>query len=75
MPDQEKDKPNPPVPAVEPVAPAPKMPAPDQEDSQNFFGEPLVGLDPGELYGTLIVMEGLDGSGRSTQIALLQEWL
>jgi len=75
MPDQEKDKSNPPVPAAEAIAPAAKTPAPEQEDSQNFFGEPLVGLDPSELNGTLIVMEGLDGSGRSTQIALLQEWL
>ena len=75
MPDEEKDKSNPPAPAAEPVVPAAKAPAADQEDSQNFFGEPLVGLDPGELNGTLIVMEGLDGSGRSTQIALLQEWL
>ncbi len=75
MPDQEKDKSIPPAPAAEPPAPAAKAPASDQEDSQNFFGEPLVGLDPSELNGTLIVMEGLDGSGRSTQIALLQEWL
>ena len=75
MADQEKDKSNPPLPAAEPVVPAAKTSASDQEDSQNFFGEALVGLDPSELNGTLIVMEGLDGSGRSTQIALLQEWL
>jgi dTMP kinase len=75
MADQERDKSNPPAPVAEPVAPAAKVPASDQEDSQNFFGEALVGLDPSELNGTLIVMEGLDGSGRSTQIALLQEWL
>jgi dTMP kinase len=75
MPDQEKDKSNSPAPPAEPVTPAAKPPATDQEDSQNFFGEPLVGLDPSELSGTLIVLEGLDGSGRSTQIALLQEWL
>jgi len=56
--EKEKDKSNPPVPAAEPVAPAPKAPASEQEDAQNFFGEPLVGLDPGELNGTLIVMEG-----------------
>jgi dTMP kinase len=75
MADQEKDKANPPAPVAEPAAAAAKAPASDQEDSQNFFGEALVGLDPSELNGTLIVMEGLDGSGRSTQIALLQEWL
>ena len=75
MADQEKDKSNPPVPAAEPVVPVAKTSASDQEDSQSFFGEALVGLDPSELNGTLIVMEGLDGSGRSTQTALLQEWL
>jgi len=75
MPDQEKDKSNPPGPVAEPTAAAAKPSAADQDDSQNFFGEQLVGLDPSELNGTLIVMEGLDGSGRSTQIALLQEWL
>jgi len=31
--------------------------------------------DRGELSGHLIVLEGTDGSGRSTQIALLTEWL
>ena len=75
MPDQEREK--------EKVAPvsivsepaAPKAPAAETEDSQVFFGEHLVGLDPSELHGNLIVIEGLDGSGRSTQIALLQEWL
>src|SRR2546428_6763545 len=36
---------------------------------------PLVGFDPSEITGSLIVIEGMDGSGRSTQIALLQEWL
>jgi dTMP kinase len=74
MADQEKDKSTPP-PAAEAAAASAKSPPSDQEDAQNFFGEPLVGLDPGELNGTLVVMEGLDGSGRSTQIALLQEWL
>lgn len=43
--------------------------------SRYFFGEPLVGVNPAELSGTLIVVEGMDGSGRSTQILLLQEWL
>jgi len=53
-----------------------RLPVPsDDESSRNFFGEPLVGFDPHEITGTLIVIEGMDGSGRSTQISLLQEWL
>ena len=83
MPDQEKDKEKEKEKEKEKVTPissAPepppaKAPAADSEDSQFFFGEHLVGLNPSELNGTLIVIEGLDGSGRSTQIALLQEWL
>lgn len=72
MPDQEKERITLPVPVVE----LPSKAGPGEgEYSQSFFGEPLVGLDPGELHGTLIVIEGMDGSGRSTQIALLQEWL
>lgn len=47
----------------------------EQEASHYFFGEPLVGFDPSEITGNLVVIEGMDGSGRSTQIALLQEWL
>lgn len=35
----------------------------------------LPGFDTEELPGKLIVVEGADGSGRSTQIALLKEWL
>ena len=47
----------------------------EETSSQYFFGEPLVGFDPAEITGQLVVIEGMDGSGRSTQIALLQEWL
>src|SRR5215470_6424223 len=84
MPDQEKEKPAATVTATETVAPpppapspVPAKPAPAPEDTgpQYFFGEPLVGFDPSEIYGSLIVIEGMDGSGRSTQITLLQEWL
>jgi dTMP kinase len=63
--------------ATVPAQPVPttKIPAAEEDTSQYFFGEPLVGFDPTEITGTLIVIEGMDGSGRSTQIALLQEWL
>jgi dTMP kinase len=82
MPEQNKDKstatPNQ-VASADPnaaAATAVKLPAPSEEEaSQYFFGEQLVGLDPSEVTGTLIVVEGIDGSGRSTQITLLQEWL
>src|SRR5438132_9223283 len=40
-----------------------------------FYGSPLPGFTETELPGKLIVIEGTDGVGRSTQIALLQEWL
>jgi len=78
MPDQEKDKPTETVAATEaPAVPAPPKAASPSEDTgpQYFFGEPLVGFDPSEITGSLIVIEGMDGSGRSTQIAVLQEWL
>ena len=32
-------------------------------------------MNPKELSGSLFVVEGTDGSGRSTQISLLTEWL
>lgn len=44
-------------------------------EERRFFGSVLPGCDPQELSGSLIVIEGTDGSGRSTQIALLKEWL
>lgn len=40
-----------------------------------FYGIALPGVRLEELSGSLIVVEGSDGSGRSTQIALLTEWL
>src|SRR5207302_1839208 len=58
-----------------PAAGAKTAAAAEDASSQFFFGEPLVGVDPSEITGNLIVIEGMDGSGRSTQIALLQEWL
>lgn len=45
------------------------------EPPSRFYGIPLPGVKPEELSGSLIVLEGSDGSGRSTQISLLTEWL
>ena len=39
------------------------------------FGHPPAGVDPGGLRGALIVVEGPDASGRSTQLDLLSQWL
>jgi thymidylate kinase len=80
--EKEKEKPAASV-ATEAPAPAAPTPAPalksasevEEEASHYFFGEPLAGFDPAEITGTLVVIEGMDGSGRSTQITLLQEWL
>lgn len=40
-----------------------------------FFGDGLKYLDPSDLKGKLITIEGTDGVGRSTHIEMLQEWL
>ena len=42
---------------------------------KRFYGKGLPGADATQLGGLLIVVEGADGSGRSTQIALLRDWL
>lgn len=42
---------------------------------KRFFGHGLPGVKLDELRGKLIVVEGADGSGRSTQIARLVQWL
>jgi dTMP kinase len=89
MPDQEKEKEKEkpgaasvvtdavPAPAAASATAQPAKPAAAADDgaAQFFYGEALVGFDPSEITGNLIVIEGMDGSGRSTQIALLQEWL
>ncbi|MFH1085863.1 MAG: thymidylate kinase, partial [Chloroflexota bacterium] len=41
----------------------------------SFYGRGLPGVHGDDLAGKLIVLEGPDGVGRSTQIALLREWL
>ncbi len=40
-----------------------------------FFAEGIDGVDPQTLTGRLIVIEGADGSGRSTQIDILRDYL
>lgn len=40
-----------------------------------FYGEGIPGINPEELTGRLIVMEGADGSGRSTQMEILRDAL
>jgi len=40
-----------------------------------FFGAGYPYNNPGEMAGKLIVLEGTDGVGRSTQIQLLRRWL
>jgi dTMP kinase len=42
---------------------------------RRFYGHGVPGVDLSKLAGKLIVVEGADGSGRSTQIARLVEWL
>jgi dTMP kinase len=41
----------------------------------DFYSEPLAGVDVRELRGKLLVIEGPDSVGRSTQIARLRQWL
>ncbi len=43
--------------------------------SKKFYGNGIPNVDPKDLHGRLIVIEGADGSGRSTQIAHLKDWL
>jgi len=42
---------------------------------RRFYGHGIPNVDLDQLAGKLIVVEGADGSGRSTQISLLTEWL
>jgi len=42
---------------------------------RSFYGSGIPGVLAEELAGKLIAVEGADGSGRSTQIALLVDWL
>ncbi len=46
-----------------------------QRRERRFYGHGIPRVDLEQLAGKLIVVEGADGSGRSTQMALLVEWL
>ena len=41
----------------------------------SFYGTALPGLEAESYSGKLIVIEGTDGVGRSTQISILRAWL
>ncbi|MBT5706249.1 MAG: thymidylate kinase, partial [Verrucomicrobia bacterium] len=43
--------------------------------AKQFYGKGIPGIKVEELTGKLIVIEGADGSGRSTQIRRLVDWL
>ena len=45
------------------------------EKPKRFYGKGLPGVKLDQLKGRLIVVEGADGSGRSTQMELLRNWL
>jgi dTMP kinase len=42
---------------------------------ERYFGDGLTYLNPSDLKGKLIAVEGTDGVGRTTHIESLQEWL
>ncbi len=46
-----------------------------QKTARRFYGHGIPGVAVEKLAGRLIVVEGADGSGRSTQISWLVEWL
>jgi dTMP kinase len=51
-----------------------RVPVP-KRTRKRFYGQGIPGVEPEKLSGKLIVIEGADGSGRSTQIARLVAWL
>ena len=40
-----------------------------------FYGAGLPGVDTSDILGKLVVLEGTDGVGRSTQLSILKYWL
>src|SRR5215468_9247876 len=48
---------------------------PPENHGFEFYGEGIGGVELNELRGRLIVIEGTDGVGRSTQVSMLKPWL
>ncbi len=46
-----------------------------QRKPKEWVGKGIPGVNSEDLVGKLIVIEGADGSGRSTQISMLNDWL
>jgi dTMP kinase len=46
-----------------------------QSDPLSFYSDPLPGIEASDFNGKLIVIEGPDAVGRSTQIVRLRAWL
>jgi len=47
----------------------------DSQNCRRFYGHGIPNVKPEQLAGKLIVFEGADGSGRSTQLVTLVNWL
>ena len=47
----------------------------DSQNGRRFYGHGIPNVKPEQLAGKLIVFEGADGSGRSTQLVSLVDWL
>ena len=47
----------------------------DSKNGRRFYGHGIPHVKPAQLTGKLIVVEGADGSGRSTQLVRLVDWL
>ena len=48
---------------------------PDAPKAGSYYGNPIPYLTIDGYPGKIIAIEGTDGVGRSTQIAMLREWL